>query len=249
MSNVGLTGKQRWRRQPHRLRVNHHDLFYNEGVNDIMNNSAPLRSHSDQTMSQQNSNVISRAWATTGDLNNSGEIIGRGRRLRFNSSVHVILIPTVEEYRTAGLGDEMWWCDSDYKNFKESAVDELRRYLHENSKVDSKMALKHLYQPEKEGSGSDSSGSNVQTLQNSPPTSGKVEIITKESANFSLSSETVAASTMSPIPSVSNHSSIPQSVLSMESNLLTSSTSHRRPSSINSATPPRFSITPVPLIY
>lgn len=61
----------------------------------------------------------------------------------------MILIPTVDEYRSAGLGDLMWWSEVDYKSFKESAVEELRRYLQENSKTDAKSALKILYQPDK----------------------------------------------------------------------------------------------------
>ena len=98
--------------------------------------------------------MISRAWATTGDLNCTSTIdsFERSRRVRFNSAVHVILIPTVEEYRSAGLDEQMWWCEIDYKKFKESAVEELRRYLHENSRADAKSALKILYQPDSKDS-------------------------------------------------------------------------------------------------
>lgn len=245
MTTVGLTGKQRWRRQPHRLRVNHHDLFYNEGVTDSINDSAPLRSHSDQTISQQqNSNVISRAWATTGDLNNNGDSIARARRLRFNSSVHVILIPTVEEYRTAGLGDEMWWCDTDYKHFKDSAVDELRRYLHENSKVDAKVALKNLYQPEKEGT---VTNNNVLSPENSLAIANKAEIVIKESVNSNVIAENHAALPMHPHPTATNHAAVSTPAANMESNVLTKI--HRRPNLISSANQPRFSLTTVPLIY
>jgi hypothetical protein len=108
--------------------------------------------------------MISRAWATTGDLNCISTIDSyeRSRRVRFNSAVHVILIPTVEEYRSAGLDEQMWWCEIDYKKFKESAVEELRRYLHENSRADAKSALKILYQPDSKDSTSPVSSDTVQ---------------------------------------------------------------------------------------
>ena len=112
-----------------------------------------------------------RAWATTGDLNSISTIdsYDRSRRVKFNSAVHVILIPTVEEYRTAGLDEQMWWCDIDYKKFKESAVEELRRFLQENSRSDAKSALKMLYQPECK----DSTSSLYETAQQCPSSSSR----------------------------------------------------------------------------
>eukprot|EP01035_Chromulina_nebulosa_P041516 gene41516-56163_t len=150
MSSVGLTGKQKWRRQPQRLRNNHHDLFYREGFDDSPHFNQPHRAHSDQTISQPNNIMMCKAWATTGDLNyiSTSDNYERSRRVKFNSAVHVILIPTVEEYRSAGLDEQMWWSDIDYKKFKESAVEELRRFLQENSRSDAKSALKMLYQPD-----------------------------------------------------------------------------------------------------
>lgn len=69
------------------------------------------------------------------------------RRVRFNTSVRMVLIPTTAEYRLSGLSDDLWWNNSDYKDFKDAAVAELRQYLLENSKVDAKTALNLLYQP------------------------------------------------------------------------------------------------------
>lgn len=61
--------------------------------------------------------------------------------------MHVVLIPTVEEYRNAGLDGAIWWQDMDYKAFKESAVAELDKFCQENAK-DKQTAVKLLYQPE-----------------------------------------------------------------------------------------------------
>lgn len=195
-------------------------------------------------MSQPNSNIISRAWATTGDLNNSGDCIGRARRLRFNSSVHVILIPTVEEYRTAGLGEDMWWCDIDYKSFKDSAVDELRRYLHENSKVDAKMALKYLYQPEM-GSGADCSCASSQSPHNSVFISNKSEMTNV----FNSAIAPLAIPQISPDMLPQNVASFSQPIVNVEANLMSTSNALRRPNPLSSTSQSRFSITSAPLIY
>lgn len=68
-------------------------------------------------------------------------------KISFNNAVRVVLIPTRDEYRAAGLGDLMWWEDSDYNNFKESALQELRNLVHARGKMDTKTALNILYQP------------------------------------------------------------------------------------------------------
>ena len=41
----------------------------------------------------------------------------------------------------------MWWEDSDYSNFKESAMNELRDLVQARGKIDTKTALTILYQP------------------------------------------------------------------------------------------------------
>lgn len=74
-------------------------------------------------------------------------------RINFNNAVRVVLIPTREEYRAAGLSDVMWWDDSDYKNFKDSALTELRNLVQKRgSKLDTKTALMILYQPNQNAS-------------------------------------------------------------------------------------------------
>jgi hypothetical protein len=68
-------------------------------------------------------------------------------KINFNNAVRVVLIPTREEYRAAGLSDVMWWDDSDYKSFKDSALTELRNLVQKRGKMDTKTALSILYQP------------------------------------------------------------------------------------------------------
>jgi hypothetical protein len=61
--------------------------------------------------------------------------------------VRVVLIPTVDEYKLAGLDNLMWWTSKDYKIFKASALFELKCVKKKNPNLDSKAILEILYQP------------------------------------------------------------------------------------------------------
>ena len=67
-------------------------------------------------------------------------------RVKFNTAVRVVLIPTVSEYRNARLADALWWADQDYKHFKDTALAELRDYLLQHPQHNSKAAISYLYQ-------------------------------------------------------------------------------------------------------
>lgn len=94
-----------------------------------------------------------RAWATTGDLQYSStgsfaSMYGaHGRRcVTFSPAVRVVLIPTVEEYRAALIGQYIWWCDKDYKEFKADALREVRQYLSNRPGMDLKVAIRNIYE-------------------------------------------------------------------------------------------------------
>lgn len=152
-----LTNKQLWRRQSNKNRKSQHDFFYNEGINNNDISFSNTRSISDQSISQHsNTNPLCRAWATTGDLVNSSSSEPSSstskqdrykQKVRFNSAVKVILIPTLEEYKEAQLSDSLWWCEDHYKEFKKSALAELKLFLLTYSSLDTKSALKIIYQP------------------------------------------------------------------------------------------------------
>ncbi len=55
---------------------------------------------------------------------------------------YVILIPTSDEYHTAGLAVHLWWNDHDYKQFKRSALVDLQAFLITNPHIDPKTAVK-----------------------------------------------------------------------------------------------------------
>jgi hypothetical protein len=69
------------------------------------------------------------------------------RRIKFQPAVRVVLIPSRDEYTNAGLGEQLWWDESDYTAFKKSAVGELKVLMQKQGIVDSKVAIQVMYQP------------------------------------------------------------------------------------------------------
>lgn len=68
------------------------------------------------------------------------------RIVRWSNGVRVVLIPTRDEYKYAGISRVIWWHNDDYSNFKSSAMKELK-FAMEAMRVDSKEARRELYQP------------------------------------------------------------------------------------------------------
>jgi hypothetical protein len=64
----------------------------------------------------------------------------------FSARVHIILIPSINEYEAAGLASFLWWNDDDYKDFKQSALNEVKDFMIVKSINDSKEAIRILYQ-------------------------------------------------------------------------------------------------------
>jgi phage pi2 protein 07 len=56
------------------------------------------------------------------------------------------LIPTAVEYEEANICDLVWWNDTDYRLFKQDAVQELKTFLIHRPNLDAKEAIKVLYQ-------------------------------------------------------------------------------------------------------
>ena len=69
------------------------------------------------------------------------------RSVSFSRAVHVMLIPTREEYCQANLDTSMWWDRDDYDTFKDDAVSELKSLMRVDPRIDCKVAQTLLYQP------------------------------------------------------------------------------------------------------
>lgn len=65
-----------------------------------------------------------------------------------NTRVRVVLIPTRGEIQKYTIDNPIWWCADDYVEFKADAVKELKALIAENSHLNSRAAIKLLYQPD-----------------------------------------------------------------------------------------------------
>jgi len=72
-----------------------------------------------------------------------------GKRVGFESTALVILIPQRVEYVSAGLSSSVWWSRASYYNFIIEAREEVNDYVIKNSST-TKEAVRALYQPEEE---------------------------------------------------------------------------------------------------
>jgi hypothetical protein len=67
------------------------------------------------------------------------------KKISFSDRNRVILIPTIQDYRSSGLHEELWWQPSDLDHFKVEATHELMRVMKDHN-LDVKSALSYLYQ-------------------------------------------------------------------------------------------------------
>jgi len=91
-----------------------------------------------------------RSHHTTGQFAN--DTANKPRRsgkanIKFNSCIRVILIPSKEEYASAGLSTLLWYKEEDYAEFKASAFAEFSEVMTRDN-LNRREALTLLYQPE-----------------------------------------------------------------------------------------------------
>ena len=72
------------------------------------------------------------------------------RRVGFDQSVRVILIPSRDEYRKVGLYGALWWSGFEFSQFQASAHNEIRALALEEG-IGARAARRKLYQPSLEG--------------------------------------------------------------------------------------------------
>ncbi len=67
------------------------------------------------------------------------------RRVHWEPTAKVVLIPQRDEYKRAGLDSILWWGGSDYISFRNSTAEELARCM-QNLQISGREAMKVLYQ-------------------------------------------------------------------------------------------------------
>jgi hypothetical protein len=85
-----------------------------------------------------------------GGVTNSGGKTGGSkerRKVDFQQSMKVVLIPTRHEYREAGLNKELWWTASEFKYFQQLSTSEILLMAKQEKIEDLRAARRKLYQP------------------------------------------------------------------------------------------------------
>ena len=149
-----LSRKQLWMRQRGYRSDSHEsrDFLYREGLG-VEAPSTLRTAVSDQIInrSEDMAPIYSgKPYFSTDDLKNSfrpSNTREQKKSLKFNTAVHVVLIPTRYDYKNVGLGNVMWWADEDYNQFKSEATSELKLYMSSYSEFNCKKAIEVLYQP------------------------------------------------------------------------------------------------------
>ena len=120
-------------------------FFFLSGINDMMYKMTlvPTRISSEQAVGSMLASYSSRKYASGNDITEAvAEVTinkkDKRKNVKFNTAVHVVLIPTRKDYRNAGLGEVMWFSDDDYRLFKESATVEVKRYMAIHSNINCK---------------------------------------------------------------------------------------------------------------
>ncbi|KAJ1409860.1 hypothetical protein B484DRAFT_423289 [Ochromonadaceae sp. CCMP2298] len=62
------------------------------------------------------------------------------RHISFNHLVGVVFIPSITEYKEAGLFDALWWGPADFKRFRQAAASALRKFMRQHKLVDKRYA-------------------------------------------------------------------------------------------------------------
>ena len=87
------------------------------------------------------------------------------KKLRFDNLVRVTLIPSITEYKDAGLHLVLWCSQNELQCYKDSAYIEIKQFMQESSCMNFSEAMKSLFQVEKMAECSDCGGSQQQQQQ------------------------------------------------------------------------------------
>lgn len=66
-------------------------------------------------------------------------------KVSFHPTAFVVLIPTSHEYHRAGLGQSLWWDEMDYREFKQSAMNEMKDFVQKYPNADCAQIFKMYY--------------------------------------------------------------------------------------------------------
>ncbi len=56
----------------------------------------------------------------------------KSKKVSFHHTAFIVLVPTVADYRDAGLEDSLWWNESDFNGFKSTAANDFKEWKKNN---------------------------------------------------------------------------------------------------------------------
>lgn len=86
---------------------------------------------------------ISSAWSSLDSLSSVDS--SKKKKLCFNDRARVLLIPTVEDYKNAGIFDSLWHDAAEMQTIRSGAEAELRRFMTICGITDRRKALRILW--------------------------------------------------------------------------------------------------------
>lgn len=109
--------------------------------------STLIASQSDQTL---NGSIFERVpFLRSFSTPNAAGPVRRKKQVSFERCVlRIVLIPTRQEIMRVTADEPIWWGSDDYASFKADAVKELKETMSRHACMDSKAAIKLLYQPD-----------------------------------------------------------------------------------------------------
>ena len=146
--NHPLSRKQLWRRQTKTRSNKDHDFLFENGVKEGIS-VAVVRTQSLPTVGTFGNfhGLGQHVWGTTGNLHQMGEQNQSMRKkVSFRNTVKILLIPDRTEYQSIDVMNDIWFDETDYWAFKQSAIRELKAIMASRN-FDSKQAQECLYQP------------------------------------------------------------------------------------------------------
>mmetsp|Transcript_22392 Transcript_22392/g.37452 ORF Transcript_22392/g.37452 Transcript_22392/m.37452 type:complete len:158 (+) Transcript_22392:76-549(+) len=142
----GLSRKQMWRRQPQQFPVNLKNAAevakaecVPKEVAEVKESSVEREASGENEVKAASENVVEEPDAESVPM---VEASAKAKKVSFNLSVGVILIPCIKEYKEAQIFDCLWWNPKDFKVFQGAAASAFRQFMLLNALSDKKKALK-----------------------------------------------------------------------------------------------------------
>ncbi len=99
-----------------------------------LEDSTPSKSSlEDSPVTQRTASISSESSPSSKSSLEGSPAVKTSKKVRFNSSIRVVLIPETKEYIEANLSDNLWWGQRDYRRFQQESTQEITSYMKEHN--------------------------------------------------------------------------------------------------------------------